>query len=668
MRRFRPEIEGLRAIAAILVAIYHVWFGRVSGGVDVFFLIAGFLITTSLLGQVERFGRVDVRRYLSRLAKRLLPASVTVLFAVLIATRIWMPITRESATYSEVLASIFYLENWALASQAVDYLARETPSSPVQHFWAMSIQGQFYLIWLAVFAVALWIGRRNFRRSLTYVVMTLFVVSFVYSIYLTEANQPFAYFHTGTRVWEFAAGGLLALAITRIRILPGAWGALVSWVGLAMIVVTGFALPVADAFPGFVALWPLSGAALVLIGAGSRNPFGADLLLSSRPLVYIGGVSYGLYLWHWPVLTFYLLRSGEATAGPLAGVVIIASAFLLAILTTRFVERPIRSGTGIKGLVNRVFPRRELALPAVGIVSVLAMAAATVGMSAYADRGVSAQVETGSGDHPGAAVILDGHSPFRNYSVEPLPRLAEAADDRADVSTNGCHQGLYEPELITCEYGRADADVVVMLVGGSHSAHWFPALEVIADAREWRLVTATKSSCLFSTDPPGSGQQLQSCSEWNDALFAEIVEEAPDLVLMTATRGQGREEHVPEGYVQMWRALEDHDIHIAALRDTPRFDSNRIDCLAQHGIETAACDEPRELHLADENPTSEVVANLSNVSVIDLNQYFCDSTCDAVIGNVVVYYDAHHITATYARSVAPMFEVELVGVLDRRAA
>src|SRR5690625_3086818 len=326
-RRFRPEIEGLRAVAAVLVAVYHIWFAKVSGGVDVFFVIAGFLITTSLLRQVQRTGRLDVGRFLTRLGKRLLPASLTVLAAVLVATRVLMPFTREEATYLEVVASALYLENWALAAKSVDYLARDEPSSPVQHFWAMSIQGQFYLLWIVVFGVALALRRREVQRSLGWVLTVLFAASSAFSVYLTAANQPLAYFHTATRVWELSAGGLLALVSSRVRRMPDAWGALASWVGLAMIVLTGVILPVSDAFPGVVAAWPLAGAVLVLLGSGAQSALGADRLLTIRPLVKVGGIAYGLYLWHWPILTFYLLWSGESHAGFLAGMAILATSF-----------------------------------------------------------------------------------------------------------------------------------------------------------------------------------------------------------------------------------------------------------------------------------------------------------------------------------------------------
>src|SRR5690606_35650033 len=206
VRRFRPEIEGLRAVAALLVAIYHIFLGRVSGGVDIFFTVAGFLITLTLLRQVGSRGTVSAKVFFSRLGRRLLPASLFVLGAVAVATAVLLPSSRRSATFGEIVASVLYVENWALASKSVDYLAREEGSSPVQHFWAMSIQGQFYVIWFVLFLVAVWLGAHRIRTTLRWILGGLFVASFGFSIYLTALDQPLAYFHTGTRVWEFAAG------------------------------------------------------------------------------------------------------------------------------------------------------------------------------------------------------------------------------------------------------------------------------------------------------------------------------------------------------------------------------------------------------------------------------------------------------------------------------
>lgn len=212
--RFRTDIEGLRAVAAILVAVYHIWLGRVSGGVDVFFVIAGFLVTGTLLRQLERTGRISAGSYLGRLMVRLLPNALTVLLAVGVATVLLFPVTRQADVMREIVASALYVENWQLIANSVDYLARDAGDSPVQHFWAMSIQGQFYLIWLALALLATYVGARYAARPrLTVLIALVTAVSFGCSVVMTWLDQPVAYFHTATRAWEFGVGGLVAAGL-----------------------------------------------------------------------------------------------------------------------------------------------------------------------------------------------------------------------------------------------------------------------------------------------------------------------------------------------------------------------------------------------------------------------------------------------------------------------
>lgn len=308
-KRFRADIEGVRAVAALLVAIYHIWLGRVSGGVDVFFVIAGFLITGSLLRGMQRTGRVDVGRFLGRLAIRLLPNALTVLITVGVATVLLFPLSRQQAVMREITASALYVENWQLIANSVDYLARDAEDSPVQHFWAMSIQGQFYLIWVALALISLVGARRAIGRRFIALMALLTLVSFVISVTMTWTDQPVAYFHTATRAWEFGIGGLVA-GLVAVPRLSERGQRIAGWSGLVLIVCTGMVVPVSSAFPGIAALLPVTGAVLILLG-GTPSRHSVASVLSSRPLVSLGGVAYAIYLWHWPLLVFYLhLRGG----------------------------------------------------------------------------------------------------------------------------------------------------------------------------------------------------------------------------------------------------------------------------------------------------------------------------------------------------------------------
>jgi peptidoglycan/LPS O-acetylase OafA/YrhL len=666
-RRFRPEIEGLRAVAAVLIAVYHVYLGRVSGGVDVFFVVAGFLVVGSLLGRAGRTGRVEAAAYLSRLARRLLPNALLVLALVLVATVVWLPGSRRSPVFWEVGAAAVYAENWALMARSVDYLAREEAASPVQHFWAMSVQGQFYV--LALLAVLLVWTRRwpaaVVRRRLVVLLVPVALVSFAFSVWLTEVNQPVAYFHTGARLWEFAVGALLALAVPLLPTLPRGLRVVTGWVGLGMILVCGLVFPVSTTFPGWIALWPVLGAVLVVLSGGTGVRWSADGLLGSRPLVYVGGVSYGLYLWHWPLLVFYLQLSGRQEASFLGGLAVIAAAFGLSVLSTTLVELPIRrraegAAPPRRSSLQTMLARRTVLVGA--SCSALVAGVAVASSSATAIPPVAA-VSVAAADpvYPGA-LAMTGELPAPP-ETEPVPSLTQVLGERGALAELGCHQGLDDPEVVLCEAGAVDGPVTVMLAGGSHSAHWYPALEPLADTHGWRLVTATKSSCLFLTDAEDFGLR-SSCEEWNDALLTRIEVDPPDLVVMTSTRGEGEAEHVPPHYLRRWAELDALGVPVLAIRDTPRGTFDRPECQEVNGVGSPACDVPRSSVLASSDPTAALGAPPDNVTFLDLSDYLCDAdSCPAVIGNVQVYSDRHHLTTAFAGTLSPVLEPQVVHLL-----
>lgn len=646
----------------MLIAIYHIYLGKVSGGVDVFFVVAGFLVVGSLLGRAQRTGRVDAAAYLARLARRLLPNALLVLSLVLVASVLWLPASRRSATFWEIGAAALYSENWALAAKSVDYLAREDAASPVQHFWAMSVQGQFYLLSLAVVLLA-WTARWPIavvRRRLVLLLVPAAVISFLFSLSLTASNQPLAYFHTGTRVWEFVVGALLALAIPFLPELSRRLKLAGGWAGLLMIVSCGLIFPVSSTFPGWIALWPVVGALLIILSGGSGTRWSADALLGSRPLVYVGSVSYGLYLWHWPVLTFYLHLTGRTQASLLAGLVIILASFGLSVLSTTFLEAPIRRRGEVASRVRRT--RRVMLTRRTVLVGTVcsALVAGTAGIaSSITAIAPIAPVSVAAADpvYPGA-LTMTGELPAPP-EVPPVPQIEQVLAEVSTLNSTGCHQGLLEPDLVLCDFGDPESDVTILLAGGSHSAHLYPAVRPVVDKHGWHLVTATKSSCLFTAGAESMGLR-RSCEEWNAELLDHLAAKPPDIVLTTSTRGVGAEEHIPAAYLTLWRQLEELDIPVLALRDTPRGSFNRAECLEVNGVDTTECDVPRAEVLAPADPSTQLVDAPGNVTFMDLSDYFCDEqACPAVIGNVVVYNDRHHLTEAYAGTLAPVVEPQL---------
>lgn len=431
-RRFRGEIEGLRAVAALLVAVYHVWFGRVSGGVDVFFVVAGFMVTATLLGHLERTGRIDVGRYLGRLCKRLLPNALLVLTVVALATTFLIPSTRRDEVFTEIGASALYYENWELAARSVDYLQRGYTNSPVQHFWAMSIQGQFYLIWLVLFVLALRVGSpTTARRRIAVVMAVLTAGSLAFSVWFTWVNQPVAYFHTGARVWEFGGGGLLALSAPWWPALSRRWSLLLGWVGLVAILSCGALLGVGTSFPGWIALWPVTGAGLILLVGHTDSRWSASTLLSSRPLVRLGSISYALYLRHWPLLVFVLVLTRQDRVGMLGGFGVILVAIALSCASTYLVERPVRSLS-----VER---RSAWGVPLLAALLVGPFAGTAYVVAAQSEQVTVIDTDLDPQIYPGARVVPPGATSTststglelltRRNTETPAPGVARAAKD-----------------------------------------------------------------------------------------------------------------------------------------------------------------------------------------------------------------------------------------------
>lgn len=652
----RPEIEGLRAVAVLLVAVHHIWSGRVSGGVDVFLLLTGFLITGSLVRALEREGRIRLLAFWSRLAKRLLPASALVLGGVLCASPLWLPASRWQDVIAHTRASALYYENWLLAHEAVDYLARDGALSPLQHFWSLSVQGQFYLLWpLLLTAAAVLAARMGWRvrHAVLAAAAAVFGCSLAYSVAVTGTDPAWAYFDTGARLWELALGGLLALTLPLVR-LPGRVRLVLGWAGLAALAACGVLLPASVPFPGYAALWPTGAAVLVVLAGTTGSRWGADRLLTWRPLAAVGGMAYALYLWHWPVLVFYLEATGRTTASPTGGALVLGLSFLLAAATTRIVQDGV---TRLTRPAPRATARWSLGVAAAALAPVLA---ATALWTAHLDQQQRLRAELAADPraYAGAGALTDPAA----ARAPRLPVLPDPADAREDLSRHhrdGCHVNLAADRVAVCEYGPAGAEHTIALVGASRTAHWFPALEAAARANGWRILSFTKSGCQFSTETPHrEGAVFTECQEWDAQAMEVLAELRPDAVLTSSTRATPAGETVHAGFVERWRELDRLGIDVIGIRDVPRVDYSGAECVERHGAEACVC--PASYSQAGTDPTAELADPPGNVSFIDLTPYVCpEGRCPAVIGNVMVFWDHSHMTATFAHTLAPMMEQAL---------
>jgi peptidoglycan/LPS O-acetylase OafA/YrhL len=662
---FRADIQGLRTIGAFLVTFFHILINRISGGVDVFFVLSGYLITGSLLREVERTGRIDVVGFWGRIATRLAPSGYVVIALTLAASLLWMPRTRWEGFLSEVFYSTLHLENIKLMMIAADYLARTEAPSPLQQFWALSVQVQFYAVWPFVLLCASILARKAASRSTAYtaVIAAILVASFIYSVHATIADPKAAYFDPIARTWEFALGAVLVVADSRLT-LPPAMRIPAGWAGLFLVVGCGFIISNSFHFPGYVALWPTLGAVLILLSGGENSRFGVSRLLGAKPLVALGDFSFTFYLWHWPVLVFYLLMINKTQAGIRGGLGVIVVSLAGAYLTARIVEQPsmVRFRQGRRPWV----PHAAATAFAVPVLAVALASWAALdkdepeGAGGVANGGA---VVVDGIEYPGAANEVSSEVAFDpSLPIYPPPLLAKRMPKAYRA---GCHQKSDLPEVRTCLYGaESNPTKVVALVGGSHSVHWLPAFKVLAARFGWQVVNITKSACPFEVN----AFRRPSCVQWNEDVHAVLRKIKPDVVFTTSTRsdrwsrkladaerGQKSDniEIVPRGYLLQWKRLAENGISVIAVRDNPRFAFDVPECIERSMPDLLKCARPRRQKMNAVDPASELNPKPDNVSFIDLTDRFCDAaTCYPVNGNILMYRDSHHISTTYARSLA----------------
>ncbi|MEU3270184.1 acyltransferase family protein [Saccharomonospora sp. NPDC006951] len=656
-RKFRPELQGLRALAAVLVVVYHVWLDRISGGVDVFFLVSGFLITGQLYRASVR-GRIEFRPMWGRMMKRLFPAALTVLMATMVAAVLWLPEHRWFQTIREVVASALYLENWQLAADSVDYFAQQSTASVVQHFWSLSIQGQFYLVWPLLIALVALVAKGagwGLRRTIFASMAVLFAGSIAYSVYLTSVDQPFAYFMSLTRIWEFALGGLLALVINVIS-LPRALRICFGWLGVIGLVSCGLILQVGTVFPGYAALWPTMSAALVLLAGATDSKAGADRFLSSRPLIYLGNLSYSLYLWHWPVLIFYMIVRGRDEVGLRGGAVVIAASVVLSILTYHIVEKPVRD--------SKIGVKNKWGAYRFGVAALVVVLGVAGAWQVVSKQRASFALDLDDPDHPGAQV-MSASGPILNLEADIVPPFAALPEQFDTFEDEECTTSARHEELRVCTVDPTEPPQRrLVVVGDSHSQQYIAALRPLVEKRGWQIISMGRGGCPLTAtqDLPNN----EECVPWNAAVIEEIIETKPDAVMTMGTRDVrvGLKEWTPEGYVAQWQRLNEAGIPVVAMRDNPRFSFEPSECVQMHGVDAAQCSTPRAEMYPLKAPYETDPTIPPNVSFVDLSNYYCTAdTCPPVIGNVLVYMDDNHVTAAYMETLSSVVDEHLVDAL-----
>jgi peptidoglycan/LPS O-acetylase OafA/YrhL len=693
---FRPDIEGLRAVAVLAVVLFHAEVPGVGGGyvgVDVFFVISGFLITGLLWREANTTGTVGLRRFYGARARRLLPASAFVGVITLIGSAVLLPPLQARTAIGDGITSALYVSNYRFLLQGVDYSAPSMPLSPFQHYWSLGIEEQFYLVWPALIIGTAWLIRRARGRTRAeatssqrpYLVVLALVAAVSFALSLAACYwAPFvAFFSLPTRAWQLAVGGLVVLTVEQWRRLPPRAGAIAGWTGLALILLACNRFSTDTLYPGIAALLPTVGAALV-IGAGCAAPAqGCGRVLAVSPMRAIGRISYSWYLWHWPVLVLAPLLVGH----PLVLTARLAAALVsggLAVLTLRFIENPMRFATAVRGS-----PGRSLALggatTAVAVcvgLALLLVVPAPVGRGtpAAAMNVTTTPVPTGSGmaaydaavQHAFAQVqaAVAASADLKAVPSNLSPPLADTAAEHNDMFRGGCMRSGWQVTQPDCATGDTASTTTVAVVGDSQAAMWNPAFHKVAEQRHWRLELLTKAGCPLMDLPIASAQlhrEYTECEQWRGQVSARLRAEHPRLVVVSMVRLYGTAHGWAErftSYDPAWidsltrlvQQLRRNGIKVLVLGPTPDPRSLVPICLSGHLDDATACSPPRSTAVNEPGIAAESAATEAGGGhYADLTELFCTTNrCPAIVGNTLVYLDKAHLTIEYSRLLAPV--------------
>ena len=706
--RFRPDIEGLRAIAVVAVVLFHAEVPGVGGGfigVDVFFVISGFLITGLLWREANSTGTVRLRGFYGARARRLLPASALVGVVTAIGAAVLLPPLQARTAFGDGIASALYVSNYRFLLQGVDYSAPYLPPSPFLHYWSLAVEEQFYLVWPALILGTAWLIRRVRRarqeprtqatasvRPYLVILAVVAAVSLALSLVASHWAPFVAFFSLPTRAWQLAVGGLIALTAGQWGRLSSRAAAIIGCAGLGVILVACNQLSASTLYPGTAALLPTLGAALI-IGAGCAAPAqGCGRFLALPPMRAIGRISYSWYLWHWPVLIFAPLIFGHALglAGRLTAALLSA---VLAVMTLRFIENPLRFAPAV----------RDSAWRSLGLGAVATVVAAGVGVALLVvvptpvGRGTPAtplnfsalppplaRADTAAYDDAvkhGFAEVQAAVAASAGLQAVPSnlqPPLADAAAELNDMYSSGCMLSGWQVAPPDCVSGDAASTTTVAVVGDSNAAMWNQGFRRIAEQRGWRLEMVVKAGCPLLDLPITSPQlhrEYTECEQWRGQVIERFRTERPRLVVVNMWRQYGPGSgYAPDftSYSPSWiesltrlvRQLRDTGAQVLVLGPIPDPQSVPPICLSGHLDDASACSPSRSAAVNESGIKAESAATAAaGGQYADLTDLFCTGErCPVIVGNTLVYLDKNHLTIEYVRSLAPV-----IGALADRA-
>lgn len=710
---YRHDIDGLRGFACLLVAIFHIWVRRTSGGVDVFLTISGFFFLPSLLRKICKPG-FHVKDFspfsnIKNILRRLWPAMVVVLFAIFLLG--WQLLPHESRLdmLKQIRASFVFYENWYMYNNGRSYLTASSDVSPLQHMWSMAIQGQFFLATILIILIGGYLVRlivkktgRNDAKAALWVMlalaMFLTLASFIYATYIMQVDPSGGYYDTFARIWEPLAGGLIGIFCSSI-VLPRLTREIMSLVSIVLITVIGLIIWGTIEFPGPWALVPvLSALAIIVVYNPRHDPKSMPIvnqILSGKFFQWFGKISYPLYLWHWPLLIMFLdWRPYINQPSFIQGTLLILISIALAWLTATFVENPIRSSKKLpfslkptvlpapKGLIIQgalakfLYYCDRIYKPAA--ILVLAIFLVIMG-SAYKHwnqwlKDASTTVSTPISLYPGAEAFLNNAPVPPGEPIQPALEVARYGD-LPPTTRDGCINDFNSPATpIVCDkYGDTSAKKFIILSGGSHAEHWIAALDEIGKKYHFKIVTILRMGCELSSNPnpvkptPNGNVPYPECAGWEKAAIDKIIEMKPAFLFTTVTRPNPTPDvtgdWTPGDYIDAFKQLSDAGIEILGMRDTPwphaTYKGKRVppsECIESLGTNDAAyyqCGVKYSDALNAENPAKMALEDFHNIHLLDMTRGICNfqrNYCPAVIGNVLVWHDDHHLSSIFVKT------------------
>lgn len=632
-KNFRHDIQGLRALSALLIIICHIWLNKVSGGIDIFFVISGFFMTAILLGLHKEKWYNIIIYFWKKILNKIIPTSLLIIILTIFFGYILSYPLRNDLLKDAIYTS-FFLENIRLIRLSSDYLSNNL-KSPFQHFWALSIQFQFYLVYPLLFII--------FKKN-KYIILSiciLIISSFIYSIYLTNSDQVNAYYNPATRIWEFLVGALLFFYYSSIK--ENKILSILSILAVILFVIFALFLPNIFKFPGFISLVPVLFACLII---SNKSKNFANHFLSTNPILqFVSKFSFTLYLVHWPILIYYQYLSNSLVVPILDGLLIILVSILISYTIKTIIEKPISKLMLKLNLIKFYFLIISLNIFIVFslffLYKVQMKSESYIKDSWYSSKGDPNQIDLRS-------------------NLLALRKIGLINIEKRDECNTENHN--YSKLITDCIYGDIKSNKSIAIVGGSHIEQWIPLFDHFGKNYNYKVIQITKSFCPLG----GIDSSDKHCLDWSEKAIDYISKNKDiDYVIVNSTRtytNKDLKENVPQSYINAWKKLRaKSSVKIIGIRDNPSFSNNPILCLGSKVSDPSKCNYKLSDHLQIHDPSY----NYKNlITSLDYTSLYCENgICPLHVKNIPIFRDQVHLTSMYVMSITDIAIKDLEKVI-----